>query len=108
MQVCRIVVGSSWSSYYWSSDSVPTGAGGPGEVSSDVSLCEVREAGTGPCAGGRLAFDGVVARTSCAENDGTGELCEEERLCLLLTGVFGLVDRMPDLDAVMCPSAVAL
>jgi hypothetical protein len=54
-----------------------------------------------------LAFDGVVARTSCAENDGAGELGEEERLRFLLTGVFGLVDRMPDLDAVMCPSAVA-
>jgi hypothetical protein len=105
MQVYRTVVGSSWSSY-WSSDSIPTGAGGPGEVSSDVLLCAVREAGTGPCAGGRLACDRVVARTSYAENDGAGELGEEERLRLLLTGVFGLVYRIPDLDAVMCPSVV--
>ncbi len=67
-------------------------------------MCEVREAGTGPCAGGRVACDRVVARTSCAESAGAGELGEAERLRLMLTGV--LVDLMPDLDAMMCPSAV--
>jgi hypothetical protein len=50
------------------------GAGGPGEVSL---------AG----AGGRLVFDRVVANTSC--------------VCALLSDGFGLVDLMPDLDAVM-------
>ncbi len=81
MEVWRTVVGSSWSSY-WSSDSVLPGAGGPGEVSLAGDEDE-----TGPGAGGRLVFDGVVANTSC--------------FCVLLSDVFGLVDLMPDLDAVM-------
>jgi hypothetical protein len=81
MQVWRTVVGSSWSSY-WSRDSVPPGAGGPGEVS---SACD--EAWTGPGAGGCLEFDRVVANTSC--------------FSFLLSDVLGLVDLMPDLEAVM-------
>jgi hypothetical protein len=39
MQVCRIVVGSSCTAY-WSSDSAPTEAGGPGEVVSNESRSE--------------------------------------------------------------------
>ncbi len=85
MQVCRTVVGSSCSSYC-SCDSATTGAGGPGEVSSDVSLCAVEEAGTSPGAGGHLACDRVVAKTSCVENNGAGGLGEEERFRFLLTG----------------------
>jgi hypothetical protein len=59
------------------------------------------------CAGERWACDRVVARTSCAGKDCAGELGEARRLRFLLAGIFGLVDWMPDLDAVMCPSAVA-
>jgi hypothetical protein len=71
-----------------------------------VSLCVVEEVGTSPGAGRRWAFDRVVAKTSCVENDGAGGLDKGERFRFLLTGFFGLADRMPDLDAVMCPSAV--
>ncbi len=81
VQVCRTVVRSSWSSY-WSRNSVPPGAGGPGEVSSAGD-----EARAGPGTGGRLEFDRVVANTSC--------------FSFLLSEVFNLVDLMPDLDAVM-------
>ena len=81
MEVWRTVVGSSWFSY-WSSDSVLPTAGGPGEVSLDGDEDE-----TGSGAGGRLVIDRVVANTSCC--------------CVLLSDVFGLVDLMPDLDAVM-------
>jgi hypothetical protein len=80
-------VGSSWSSY-WSRDSVASGAGGPSEIWSGGD--DSRRA-TG--AGGRLELDRVVANTSC--------------FSVLLSEVFGLVDLMPDLDAVMWPSAVA-
>ena len=100
MEVWRTVVGSSWSSY-WSSDSVLPTAGGPGEVSKAGGPGEVSKAGGpgevskagGPGevslagAGGRLVFDRVVANTSC--------------FCALLSDGFGLVDLMPDLDAVM-------
>jgi hypothetical protein len=71
------------------------------------SVCMVGEAATGPGAGGRLACDRVMAKTSCVENDGAVGLGEEKRFRFLLTGGFGLVDLMPDLDAVMCSSAVA-
>jgi hypothetical protein len=81
MEVWRTVVRSSWSSY-WSRDSVLPGAGEPGELSSAGDEDE-----TGPGAGGRLGFDRVVANTSC--------------FSVLLSDVFGLVDLMPDLDAVM-------
>ncbi len=84
MQVCRIVVGSSWSSS-WSSDSEPT-AGGPGELFLNVSLVgdwpvlvgmwpvlvgrTSCAGGRLACAGGRLACDRVVARTSsCVRTD---------------------------------------
>ena len=59
MQVWRTVVGSSWSSY-WSRDSVPPGAGGPGEVSLAGDAAR-----TGPGAARRLEFDRVVANASC-------------------------------------------
>ena len=81
MHVCRTVVGSSWSSY-WSRDSVASGAGGPSEIWSGGD--DSRRA-TG--AGGRFELDRVVANTSC--------------FSVLLSEVFGLVDLMPDLDAVM-------
>ncbi len=58
------------------------GAGRPGEVRSAGD--EVR---AGSVAGGRLEFDRVVANTSC--------------FSFLLSEVFGLVDLMPDLEAVM-------
>jgi hypothetical protein len=157
MHVCKIVVGSSCSSY-WSSASGPT-VGRSGELFSDVSLADEEcvlvgkisgagrrsawflvlvgkmsgagrrlvDAGAGRrwawflvlvCkiggAGRRLAGDGerwawtlVVARASWAESDGAGRLGAGVRFRCLLTGDFGVVDRIPDRDAVMCPSAVA-
>ena len=41
---------------------------------------------------------GMMELVSCGERDAS---------VFLFTGVFGLVDRMPDLDAVICPRAVA-
>ncbi len=138
MHVCRIVVGSSCSSY-WSSASGPT-VGRSGELSSDVSLADEecvlvgkisgagrRSTGAGRrwawflvlvCtiggagrqlagAGERWAWALVVARASWAEGDGAGRLGAGVRFRFLLTGDFGVVDRIPDRDAVMCPSAVA-
>ncbi len=74
-------MGSSWSSY-WSRDSVLPRAGGPGEVSLAGDADR-----TGPGAGWRVEFDRVVANASC--------------FSFLLSDVLGLVDLMPDLDAVM-------
>ncbi len=97
MRVCRIVVGSSWSSY-WSSDSEPT-FGGPVSYFSDASLVGdwpvlvgmwPMLVGRTSCAGGRLVYAGerwvsagerwacdrVEARTSCAGKDCAGELGE--------------------------------
>ncbi len=82
MQVWRTIVGSSWSSY-WSRDSgLENDSGEFMVLDSDGD-----ESRTGPGAGGRLEFDRVVAHTSC--------------FSVLLSDVFGLVDLMPDLDAVM-------
>jgi len=58
-------------------------------------------------AGERWAWALVVARASWAEGDGAGRLGAGVRFRFLLTGDFGVVDRIPDRDAVMCPSAVA-
>jgi hypothetical protein len=58
-------------------------------------------------AGEHWAWALVVARASWAEGDGAGRLCAGMRFRFLLTGDFGVVDRTPDRDAVMCPSAVA-
>ncbi len=79
-----------------------TGAGGQAGVSSAVV-----DAGSGPDADGRLECNRVVASTSCVGCNVTGRLGKGESFHFVLTGVFGLVDLMPDLDAVMCPSAVA-
>jgi hypothetical protein len=95
MQVCRTVVGSSWSSY-WSRDSVPPGAGWPGEV-----LNTGVEGRTGPDAGRRLEGARVVANTSCFGFKGAGGLSDGEWFRLFLDEVFGLVDLMPDRDAVI-------
>jgi hypothetical protein len=76
---------------------VPPGAGGPGEV-----LKTSVEARAGPDAGRRLEIDRVVANTSCVGFKGAGGLGDGECFrVLLLAEVFGLVDLMPDLDAVM-------
>jgi hypothetical protein len=61
---------------------VPSGAGGPGEVSWAGDAAR-----SGPGAGWRLKFDRVVANVSC--------------FSFLLSDVLGLIDLMPDLDAVM-------
>ncbi len=72
---------------------MPLGAGRPDEL-----LKTGVEARVGPDASRRLESDRVVANTSCVGFKG---LRDGECFHLLLAEVFGLVDLMPDLDAVM-------
>ena len=81
-----------------------------GRNSSSSSLSESmgRDSGVLICgAGGLFAWERVEARAEWLLADVAGGPVEDMRFRLRDVWVLGLVDRMPDREAVICPSAVA-